>query len=67
MALSKRFFVMIYDQHDGVYCMSDGDDVDPRPMLFSTYDEADDAGRQNLMARACGHEVHCMGDEACTV
>lgn len=63
--MDKRFFVMIYDQHGGVYCMSDGDECDPRPMLFATYEEADNLASQNLMAKACGHEVHCMGDEGC--
>lgn len=60
--ITKPYFVMIYDQHDGVYCMSNGDDVDPRPMLFATEAEAEEVARGNAMARACGHEVHCLGE-----
>lgn len=63
--MDKPYFVMIYDQHGSAMVMTDSSD-DPRypgVAFFETYDEADAAGKGNMLAQACGHEVHCMGND----
>lgn len=58
--MDKPYFVMIYDQHGGALVMSDNEDF--YPTFFATWKEANAAGAGNLLAKACGYEVHCMGD-----
>jgi len=54
----KEYFVMIRDQHgSAMIMMADEDEV----AFFETFEEADEAGAENLMAKACGHEVFRLG------
>lgn len=53
----ERFFVIIHDQHGGA-CPMTCDDYGNELSLFDTREEAEAAGDRNLMARACGYEIH---------
>lgn len=65
--MEKPFFVMIYDQHGSAMVMTDSsaDPHFPPVAFFPTFEAADAVGKENLLAQACGHEVHCMGDDSC--
>lgn len=63
--MDKSYFVMIYDQHGGAIPMVDSsqDEHFPPVKFFATADEADEAAKQNMLAQACGWDIHQMGGD----
>jgi len=55
--MDERFFVIIYDQHGGGMPMVD-DEWGQSLRLFPSRELAEKAGERNIMAKACGYEVH---------
>lgn len=60
MMTTPSHFVVIFDQHGGAIVMSEDEDR-LSISLFDTIQEAEEAGNDNALARACGFEIHTLG------
>lgn len=58
--MSNKYFVILHDQHGGAVAMTCDDDGF-QLSLFETREEAEKAGQDNIMGRACGFDVHELG------